>query len=117
MIISRAGDGRAIYAAHWSHEYASYWNAGGYIVARIRDGASFYIQPGDEAADFDAEMQRASDAADAAHPDDSDAADEARGAAWDAIMAERGDLADLWEPPSEAGGAPSSDGGFWGFYA
>lgn len=120
MIISRAGNGRTIYATHWAPDFASYANAGGWIIARTRDGASIYVQPGDEAASFESSMDSAESAALAKlAPDaDSDEQDEARGEAWDSVMgelfaAQEGE----WLAPSDAGGAPSSDGGFWGFYA
>lgn len=129
MIISRAGNGKSIYATHWAYDFASYGNAGGWIIARTKDGASIFVQAGDDATAFSEEMDKAESAALAAIKAIAEAenwsqdfldsmTDDARGKAWDSVMgalfeALEGD----WLAPADAGGAPSSDGGFWGFYA
>lgn len=84
-----------IYASHIGKFYAAYENAGGLIIARLSDGWSLYLQPGDD-----------SDSLRDSLPVDPSPAQ------FDAAVSE---LQYSMESPSEAGGICSRDGGFWTF--
>jgi hypothetical protein len=92
----------SIYPAFWGADFAAYRNAGGLILARIGDGWSCYLQPGDDSA----EMSALIDSGEGLDDDDSDALV----TVFDHIASE---YAGVMVAPGEAGGRPSSDGGFW----
>lgn len=113
MIISRAGNHSTICADYCGYDYAVYGNAAGWIVARIKDGFSTFMQPGDSANSFEAELTTACNLCETGV--DPEAVEDCQMQEIDRIAASY-DVGDSFISPSEAGGAPSSDGMFWGFY-
>ncbi|TVR06643.1 MAG: hypothetical protein EA385_15100 [Salinarimonadaceae bacterium] len=105
MIITGTRATRATLSpTYWHGDYAAYRNAGGFILAYIPTRESVFFQPGDEAAAF----EEVADAAMALCADDDDTF------AWHNAM---GNYLDFMVSPDEAGGAPSSDGGFFALFA
>lgn len=100
---------RSIHASYWGNNYAVYSADGGYILARLADGHSLFFQ-GDDAAILATELVTACDAV--AGDDDDDAEIEA----IDRVCSEYAQIEE-WSSPSRSGGAPSSDGGTFNFYA
>jgi hypothetical protein len=102
MIITTTGIAtRTIYATHWFGDFATYRNAGGLILAHIPSGMSCYFQPGDDANGFENEADALLDTL----TDDDEHI-------WNAFCDQ---YIDVMIEPAQAGGAPSSDGGFYAF--
>lgn len=101
IITGNIATNRTIYPTYWHGDFAAYRNAGGFILAYIPTGESVYFQPGDEAVVF----ETVADAAMALATDDDPQP-------WNEAMA---NYLDVMVSPSEAGGRPSSDGGFFAF--
>lgn len=95
--------GETLYPTYWHGDYAAYEHKGGCILAHIPTKQSVFFQAGDEATAFQEVAGAAMELCTDEDP-----------RAWDEAMSL---YLDFMEPADIAGGTPSSDGGFWAFFA
>jgi hypothetical protein len=102
---AHASTARTLNPVYWLHDHAVYRDrSGGLILAHVGTGRSLFFQPGDDAAALENALN--------AEFDDPRHAGDEEGAiiSADALLYPYGDA---MVSPAEAGGRPSSDGGFW----